>query len=742
MNHKLRTFTALFLASCQLGLVYAQAQTAIQNPNSIPLPTTPDAKAATITLSFQNADVAPVAAAVAKAVGQTIIVDPRVKGKITLNTPKPVTPQTALDMFSSSLRSASFALVQVNGMYRVVPDADARVQGNTVLTQNNQEGDQVVTRVFKIKQDSASNLVNVLRPLLTQNSSITANPGNNTLIVTDYASNVKRVAKLLESMDDPSIGDVQAVHLKYAVALDVASILSKVVDNNAGGAQTPGVDSKVIVLAEPRSNSVLIKASNPEKIQQLRSLIARLDTPTASNGNMWVVPLKNAEAAKLAVTLRAIVAADSTLSQQAGATNLGAAASGGMPQAPQMPQGMAQGSGLIGGAAGGAAAGGATGGASAAATGALSSTSQPSVGGMIQADTATNSLIITASESFYRNLREVIDKLDRRRTQVYVEALIVEVESTNSAQLGIQWQGLINAGGQNVPFGGTNYGSPPAGINIVDLSRNAAGILNPAVGGVDTLAKSNGLNIGMLSKFGGNYTVSALISALDKEGGTRVLSTPNLVTLDNEEARIMVGQNVPILAGSYTTNATSQTTPFQTYNRLDIGILLRVRPQIAHNGTVKLTVYQEVSTVSTQTNQATVQSQGYTINKRTIESNVIVDDGQMFVIGGLIGDDYADTSDGVPFLKDIPLIGALFRYDSKYRKKSNLMVFLRPYIIKDAKAAEEITTNRQDYMQGKQDSFKQLPMLLPSETLPTMDDAKTPLVKPGALPTPAPTLRP
>jgi general secretion pathway protein D len=173
-----------------------------------------------------------------------------------------------------------------------------------------------------------------------------------------------------------------------------------------------------------------------------------------------------------------------------------------------------------------------------------------------------------------------------------------------------------------------------------------------------------------------------------------------------------------------------------------VGILLRVRPQIAHNGTVKLTVYQEVSTVSNQTNQATVQSQGYTINKRTIESNVIVDDGQMFVIGGLIGDDYADTSDGVPFLKDIPLIGALFRYDSKFRKKSNLMVFLRPYIIKDAKAAEEITTNRQDYMQDKQESFKQLPMLLPSENLPTMENAKTPLVNPGKLPAPAPTLRP
>lgn len=731
----LRSLAAVSLIGAPLCDSSVQAQSLSNSP-----PGQTASQAATITLSFQNADVAPVAAAVAKAVGKTIIVDPRVKGKVTLLTPQPVTPQTALDMFSSALRSASFALVQVNGSYRVIPDSDARVQGNAVITQDSPEGDQVVTRVFKIKQDSAANLVNVLRPLLTQNSSITANPGNNTLIVTDYASNVKRVAKLLDSMDEPSIGDVQAIHLRYAVAIDVASILTKMVENTTGG-QPGSADSKVVVIAEPRSNSILIKSSNPEKIRQLRSLVARLDTPSASNGNMWVVPLRNAEASKLAVTLRAIVAADSSLSQQAGASNAGASSMSSPMSQPNMGamQQAAQ-SGLVGGA-GAAATPGGTGGASAAATGALTSTSQPNVGGLIQADTATNSLIITASESFYRNLREVIEKLDRRRTQVYVEALIVEVESTNSAQLGIQWQGLINSGGQNVPFGGTNYGSPPAGVNIVDLSKNAASILNPALGGIPTLASSNGMNIGMLSKFGGNYSVSALISALDKEGGSRVLSTPNLVTLDNEEARIMVGQNVPILAGSYTTNATSQTTPFQTFNRLDVGILLRVRPQISNNGTIKLTVYQEVSTVAPAA-PTVVSSQGYTINKRTIESNVIVDDGQMFVIGGLIGDDYYDTSDGVPFLKDIPIIGALFRYDSKARKKSNLMVFLRPYVIKDAQAAEEITTNRQEYMQGKQDSFKQLPMLLPSENLPTMENVKTPLVNPGKLPPPAPTLRP
>lgn len=710
--------------------VQAQTTTSVPPPLSIPSAGTAPVEQATITLSFQNTDIEPVTAAVAKATGQSIIVDPRVKGKISLTTARPVTRQGALDLFSSALRAAGFALVQVNGIFRVVPEADAKIQGNTVLTQGSQDGDQVVTRVFKIKQDSASNLVNVLKPLLTPNSSITANPGNNTIIVTDYASNVKRVAKLIDSMDEPTVGDVQTIHLRYGVAVDVASILNKVVETTSNPADAAA--GKTVVIAEPRSNSILIRSSNPEKIRQIRSLVARLDTPTANSGNIWVVPLKNAEASKLAVTLRAIVAADNTFSQQSGVSNTGAAGSStaSTPAAlnqPTMPQ------------SGGAAGQSGSGSMSAAATSSLTSTSAPSTGGLIQADPPTNSLIITASEPYYKHLRQVIEQLDKRRTQVYVEAMIVEVASTSSAKLGIQWQGLINAGGQNVPFGGTNFGQPGSGQNIFDLSKYSACLLNPASCAA-AVAPSQGMNIGMLSKFGGNYTMSALIQALDTETGFRVLSTPNLVTLDNEEARIMVGKNVPILSGSYTTNATSQTTPFQTYNRQDIGILLRVRPQIAHNGTVKLTVYQEVSNIETQ-RDAVIQSQGYTINKRNIESNIIVDDGQMFVIGGLIDDAYADASDGIPFLKDIPLIGQLFRYDSKNRDKRNLMVFLRPYIIKDGKAGEELTANRFDFMQNKQDEFKQLPMLLPKENLPTVETFSKPLTHPGKVPV-APTLTP
>lgn len=728
MNMKFHSLLSLALASLfSATMAYAQ----VEQPLTAPMASAAPVEQATITLAFQNTDIEPVAAAVAKATGQSIIVDPRVKGKVSLMTPRPVTKQGALDLFSSALRSAGFALVQVNGMYRVVPEADAKIQGNTVLTQGSQEGDQVVTRVFKIKQDSATNLVNVLKPLLTPNSSITANPGNNTIIVTDYASNVKRVAKLIDSMDEPTVGDVQTIHLRYGVAIDIASILNKVVETTSNPADA--ASGKTVVIAEPRSNSILIRSSNPEKIRQIRSLVARLDTPTANSGNIWVVPLKNAEASKLAVTLRAIVAADNTFSQQAGVSNTGAAGSAGSTPQTTPNQTTPQ----IGGAAGQSGSGS----MSAASTSSLTSTSAPTTGGLIQADPPTNSLVITASEPYYKHLRQVIDQLDKRRTQVYIEALIVEVNSANTARLGIQWQGIVNAGGQNVPFGGTNYGT--GNQNIFDLSKFSACLLNPAacLATPAAVAPAQGMNIGMLSKFGGNYTMSALISALDQEGGMRVLSTPNLVTLDNEEARVMVGQNVPILSGSYTTNTNAAQTPFSTYNRQDVGILLRVRPQVAQNGTVKLAVYQEVSRVDQSIPTKMVESQGYTINKRNIESNVIVDDGQMFVIGGLIADNYSDSSDGVPFLKDIPFIGQLFRYDTKAREKNNLMVFLRPYVIKDSKAGEELTANRMGYIQNEQDAFKQLPMFLPKENLPTMENAAKPLTHPGKVQQ-APTLTP
>ncbi|MBT8594760.1 type II secretion system secretin GspD [Polynucleobacter paneuropaeus] len=673
-------------------------------------------ESATVTLSFNNADIESVASVVAKMTGQTILVDPQVKGTITLISNKPVTKAKALDSFSTALRTSGFALVETNGIYRVVTQADAKLVSTSVTTgKGKQEGDQIITRVFKLNYESANSLLPVLRPLVSPNNTINAYPGNNTIVVTDYASNIQRIATLIDSIDAPTSTDVQTIKLQYAFASDVASILTKVLDNGSAATTDPAL--KTMILAEPRSNSILVRSSSPERVRQVRILVAKLDTPGNKNGNIWVVPLKNAEASKLAITLRALVAADAALSAQVASSSntpstLASAPQQNTPGATQSAASSTAGTNL--------------------ATSALTSSSNPNIGGFIQAEPATNSILITGSEPLYRSLRQVIEQLDLRRNQVYIESLIVEVSNETAAELGIQWNFLIGSGNQNVGFGSTNYGPPGqnqgVGGNIFGLNQNVNNLVNGGTGtGGVPVAPAPGLNLGLISRFNGTYAMSALVRALQTASGTNILSTPNLITLDNEEARIIVGQNVPILTGSYsTTGSTSTVTPFQTYVRQDVGILLRVRPQISDNGIVKMQIYQEVSSVAAQT------TSGIVLNKRNIESNVLVDDGQMVVLGGLISDEYADGSSGVPFLSSIPLIGQLFRYDNKNRVKRNLLVFMRPYVLRDKNQADEITSNRLSLMQGKEDQFKQLPMLLPKETgLPSVENSAEPIMTPG-----------
>lgn len=665
-----------------------------------------------VTLAFINADIESVASVLAKTTGQTILVDPKVKGSISLVSNKPLSKSKALDAFSTALRTSGFALVSVNGIYRVVAEGDAKLISNSVYAgKSNQEGDQIITRVFKLNYESANNLILVLRPLVSPSNTINAYPGNNTIVITDYASNIQRIAKLIESIDIPTSSEVQSIKLHYAIAIDTAAILNKVLDGVGSGAVVADPALKTIIIAEPRSNSILIRGASAERIRQIRILVVRLDVPTLGNGNIWVVPLKNAEATKLAITLRAIVAADSSLSAQATGSNPSQTISAITASSP-VPSASAPG-----------------GAGASAATSALTSSSNPTTGGIIQAEPATNSIIITASEPLYRNLRQVIEQLDRRRAQVYIESLIVEVSSTNAAELGIQWQGLVGSGNQNVGFGGTNYTNAAGvpGSNIVNLSQNIKGILNPATQSTVPIPPAPGLNLGLLSKFNGVYGMSALITALATTQGTNILSTPNLITLDNEEARIVVGQNVPIVTGQYAqTGSTTTVTPFQTISRQDVGLTLRVRPQISDNGLVKMQIYQEVSSIYNQN-----FASGIILNKRNIESNVLVDDGQIIVLGGLIEDSYSDGSSGVPFLSSIPILGALFRSDSKSRTKTNLLVFIRPYILRDKDQSAEITSNRLGLVQNSEQQFKQAPMLLPKEILPNVAQFEPPLIPPG-----------
>ena len=702
-----------FLVICVAGesILMPVAYAQMNKPNAGSNIAVPDEGA--VTLSFSNADIESVASVLAKATGQTILVDPKVKGAINLISNKPLSKAKAIDAFSTALRTSGFALVDVNGIYRVVPEADAKLISNSVTTgKSKQEGDQIITRVFKLNFESANNLLPVLRPLVSPNNTINAYPGNNTIVITDYASNIQRIGQLIESIDAPTTSDVQSIKLNYAIATDMATILSKVLDTASTGGADPSL--KTMILAEPRSNSILVRGASAERIRQIRVLVARLDVPSTNNGNIWVVPLKNAESTKLAVTLRAIVAADASLSAQvAGAPGQPGTVNQALNQQPANQQANT--------------APGATG--SAAATSALTSSSNPTTGGIIQAEPATNSIIITASEPLYRSLRQVIEQLDRRRTQVYIESLIVEVSSKDAAELGIQWQGIVGSGNQNAGFGGTNFTNPqgPIGSNILALGSNVNNILSPGSTTGVPIPPQQGLNLGLLTKFNGTYGMSALITALATTQGTNILSTPNLITLDNEEARIVVGQNVPIITGSYAqTGSTATVTPFQTVTRQDVGLTLRVRPQVSDNGIVKMQIYQEVSSISNP-----FFPSGIILNKRNIESNVLVDDGQIIVLGGLIEDKYNDASSGVPFLKDIPYLGALFRSDSKERTKTNLLVFIRPYILRDRDQSADITQNRLDLVQKTEDQFKQAPMILPKEDLPRISDLEPPMIPPG-----------
>ena len=304
--------------------------------------------------------------------------------------------------------------------------------------------------------------------------------------------------------------------------------------------------------------------------------------------------------------------------------------------------------------------------------------------------------------------------------------------------MGIQWQVLVGAGNQNTGFGGTNFTSSTGapGSNIVNLSQNVNALLAPSTATPLLVPPNQGLNLGLLTKFNGTTGMSALISALSVTTGTNILSTPNLITLDNEDARIIVGQNIPLLSGSYaTTGSTATATPFTTVSRQDIGLILRVKPQISENGLVKMQIYQEVSSIQSQ-----VPNQGPILNKRDIETNVIIDDGQTLVLGGLIENNYTDSTSGIPWLSQIPIIGALFRYDNSSRTKTNLLVFIRPYVLRDKGQDQEITASRMQFMEDKQGKFSPSTMLLPKPNdLPKLKDATAPIVAPG---TPVPASSP
>jgi general secretion pathway protein D len=620
-----------------------------------------------VTLNFQNAEIEAVARTLATLSGHNVVVDPRVKGSMTLASTVAVPPAQALRLFAAQLRTQGFALVESSGLYTVVPEAEAKLQSGSVSAGVvPASSGQIVTQIFRLNHENANNLVPVLRPLISPNNTINVTPGTNALVITDYGDNLQRLGRIIAALDVANATGVEVIRLQHGMASEMAALVQRLIDSGAatGAPAAQGQSDtgfKTTVLPDVRANALIVRAANPARLALTRSLIEQLDQPNASganaaSGNIHVVYLKNADATKLATTLRAAISASTT-----GITGASGNLTGTPP--PAMPT------------------------SPAGSTGSAPST-QPSTGGQIQADPATNALIITAPEPQYRQLRSVIDMLDQRRAQVFVESLIAEVSADKAAEFGVQWMSGTGTSGTNVGILGTNFGV--GGTNLLTLAAGAA---------AGQAAPSTGFNIALGQQRNGVLALGALARFLQTEGDANVLSTPNLLTLDNEEAKIVIGQNVPFVTGSYAAAAAGTTNPFTTIERKDVGLTLRVKPQISDNGTVKMQVYQEVSNVDAKSIGA---KDGLITNKRSIETHVLVEDGSIVVLGGLLQDDTSNSQEKVPGLGDVPFFGNLFKAEARTRKKTNLMVFLRPVVVRDGAATEALSLGRYEQMRLNQ----------------------------------------
>ena len=637
-----------------------------------------------VSLSFVNADIPSVVKTIGGHTGKTFIIDPRVTGTMNIISQAPVSKEIAYQILLSALRVHGYAAIEERGVVKIVPEGDAKTSGSVIDRSTQIAGDRIVTQVFTLQNESAAQLAQVLRPLVAPNNFIGAYPGSNVLVIADYASNVNRIAKIISSIDVPASADLQVIKLQYASAIDVVNLLKGLMPETTPNPTNPGAPAKLLLGVEPRTNSLIVRADTPQLVARIKTLIAGLDIPTAAGGNIHVVYLRNAEALRVAETLRGLLSGAASTTTAPVTTAATASTSTGAATSP--------------------------------------------VASSIQAYASTNSLVIVAPDHVYNSLRTVIDKLDARRAQVYVEALIVEVSASVQSEFGIQWQDLsgINRGGSQV-IGGTNFGG--AGTNIIGAAGNISGV-------------NAGLNIGIvrgtidIPGVGKVLNLGALARALEADQKGNVLSTPNILTLDNEEGKIVAGQNVPFVTGSFTQTSTGSTNPFQTVERRDIGLTLKVTPQVAEGGTVKLKVFLEVSSV-VPTSTA-VKSVDLITNKRSVENTVLVDDGQMVVIGGLILDDSKNNDSKVPLLGDIPFIGNLFKYQTKNRDKTNLMVFLRPYVLRDGKAATQLTGERYDYIRNEQGA-----VLRENESslLPPTGGPQLPATPSTSTPPPAPTAK-
>ncbi len=577
-----------------------------------------------VTLNFKNADIRALIEFVAGFSGKNFLVDNRVKGQVTLVSPTPISEQEAYEVFLSVLEVNGYAAVPSGPVIKIVPRAESKQKSVPVrLDTGKNADDAMVTQVIRLQYADAQQLVALIRPLISPNSHLVAYPRGNMLLLTDSASNIARIVKILKLLDRKDAVGVQLFQLQHASADKLAATLTSLYA--AQGAR-PGQGPNAIKAIAHQPGNMLIVVGQPQLINEVAGVIERLDVPPeADSGRLQVRYLKYANAEDVAKVLSQLVG-------QAGPPGKGKKLFAGDVK--------------------------------------------------VVADATTNALLITADPSDMAAVNGIVDRLDVQRRQVLVEALIVEVSANAAEQFGIEWRGIsdFTKPGRK-PFGGTSF-SNQAGTSIGTV---AATPLNPG----------NGLVVGLVDgtiTFGGAQflNIGALARALESKADTNVLSTPNILTMDNEEAEIVVGQNVPFVTGKSTTQG-GVTNPFQTIERKDIGLTLKVKPQISEGDAVRLELYQEISSIDTA---ATGQGADLITNKRSIKTVVLARNGQMIVLGGLMRDDNTSGVQRVPCIGAIPILGEPFKFTENQHRKTNLMVFLRPHIIKSASDIDNLTNRK------------------------------------------------
>ena len=584
-----------------------------------------------LTLNLKNADIHELIGAISKNTGRNFVVDPRVKAKVTVISSQPMQADELYEVFLSVLQVHGFSAVPTGDVIKIVPDVSAK-QGPVPNLGVGDERDQLVTHVIRIENVPAAQLVPILRPLVPQQGHLAAYASTNSLVITDRTANIKRLIGIIARIDRPDNEEIEFVRLQHASATEVVRILNALQTNAAAqGGAAPGATR---LAADERTNSVLISGDRAARLR-LRGLIANLDTPLESGGNTKVVYLKYANATEMASILVGV---------SAGQAKVGATSGGEGGQAPATTRRSGDGSSVD-----------------------------------IQADEHTNALIITAPPDEMRSVLAVVRQLDIRRAQVLVEAIIAEISDDKNRSLGVSF--AIDGRNSNNPIGFSNLGG--GGNEALAIGTGTA----TAVGSGLSLA------LGSFDRQGTDF--GFLVRAIASDAANNILSTPSLVTLDNQEAEIVVGQNVPFVTGS--TSSSGNDNPFQTIERQDVGLTLKVKPQINEGHSIKMEIDQEVSTV---TNSAVASD--IITNKRSIKTTVLVEDGQTLVLGGLIQDDLRDTQEKVPLLGDIPLIGRLFQYRSTVKQKQNLMVFLHPKILRDRDTADFHSSEKYSYLRSKQ----------------------------------------